>query len=185
MKKIKLILKIIGIWFIVHEVSIIMDGLIDDSIVCEYGIIFGNTVNTDGTLSERLKARTDKGLELYKASKVKKLFVSGGLGKEGFYEAQKMAAYLIDKGVSEADIVIDDDGNTTFLTGLNFKKLNPGSETVIVITQFYHISRAKLALRKAGVKNVGGASPNYFETRDVYSLFREFFGYYKYLIAGG
>ena len=65
-------------------------------------------------------------------------------------------------------------------TGLNFKKLNPDSEKVIVITQFYHISRAKLALKKVGIKNVGGASPDYFESRDFYSLFREFFGYYKY-----
>lgn len=182
MKKVKLILKIIGVWFLIHQIFIIIDGLTDDSMQCEYGIVFGNTVHIDGTLSKRLKARTDKGFELYKASKVKKLFVSGGLGKEGFYEAQKMAEYLIDKGVPPADIIIDDYGNNSFLTALNFKKAYPNAESVIVITQFYHISRAKLALSKVGIKRVGGASPNYFEGRDFYSLFREFFGYYKYLV---
>ncbi|QNK79047.1 YdcF family protein [Winogradskyella sp. PAMC22761] len=183
MKKIKVILILISLWFVIHEVSIIIDGLINEPVKSEYGIIFGNTVNTDGTLSKRLKARTDKGLELYRNSDVKKLFVSGGLGKEGFYEAQIMANYLINNGVLKSDVIIDDHGTNTLLTALNFKKLNSNVKSVVVITQYYHISRAKLALNKVGFKQVSGASPKYFEIRDIYSLFREFFGYYKYLIV--
>jgi uncharacterized SAM-binding protein YcdF (DUF218 family) len=55
---------------------------------------------------------------------------------------------------------------------------------VIVVSQFYHISRSKLAFRKAGIESVGGAHSKFYELRDVYSLFREFFGYYKYLAVG-
>ncbi|MBD0402533.1 YdcF family protein [Flammeovirga sp. EKP202] len=103
------------------------------------------------------------------------------LGKEGHYEAQKMAEYLIQKGIPQQDIIIDDFGNTTWLTAVNFKKLVPNSKSVVVVSQFSHITRCKLAFKKAGIENVSAVSPNYFEWRDFYSLFREFFGFYKYL----
>lgn len=103
------------------------------------------------------------------------------MGKEGFYEAQKMAAFLIEKGVKKQDIIIDNYGNNSWLTAMNFKKIAPNSNSVIIVTQFYHITRCKLAFKKLGIKNITAVSPNYFEFRDLYSLFREFFGYYKYL----
>lgn len=182
MKKAKIILIVISLWFVIHEVSIVIDGLTDEVVNCDYGIIFGNTVNLDGTLSDRLQARTNKGFQLYKNAIVKKLFVSGGLGKEGHYEAEVMVDYLINKGVLKKDIIIDNNGVNTISTALNFKKNIPNAKSAIVITQYYHISRAKLACSKVGIEEVTGASPAYYEKRDAYSLFREFFGYYKYLI---
>lgn len=35
------------------------------------------------------------GLQLYEKNRVKKIIVSGGFGKEGFYEGDKMKEYLI------------------------------------------------------------------------------------------
>lgn len=51
-----------------------------------------------------------------------------------------------------------------------------------IISQFYHISRTKLAFKKVGLDHVNTAHAKYFELRDVYSLVREFFAYYKYLL---
>ncbi|MDH5380788.1 MAG: YdcF family protein [Cyclobacteriaceae bacterium] len=180
--KIKLIGFLLISWFLLHEIIIVVDGLNDNPVKSDYAVIFGNTVNPDGTLSDRLKARVNKGLQLYNDSLVDKIVVSGGLGKEGVYEGAKMSEYLISHGVPGYNVITDDNGNNTLLTVQNFSANFPESSSVIVVSQFYHISRAKLAFRKAGVKKVTGAHPNYYELRDIYSLFREFFGYYKYLL---
>lgn len=182
-RTLKLIFIFLCIWFVAHELIIIIDGLKTQPVKSKYAIIFGNKVNIDGSLSNRLKARLDKALDLYNDSLVEIFFVSGGLGKEGHYEARVMANYLIANGIPEEIVKIDDFGNTTWLTALNFKNMVPHCQSVIVVTQYYHISRAKLACKKAGICQVSDASPNYFEWRDLYSLFREFFSYYKYLIT--
>ena len=52
-------------WFFIHQIIIISDGLIDEEHRSEVAVIFGNTVNKDGSLSPRLKARLDNAIELY------------------------------------------------------------------------------------------------------------------------
>jgi vancomycin permeability regulator SanA len=146
-------------------------------------IIFGNTVNKDGSLSPRLKARLDKGISLYNSEKVSRLFVSGGLGKEGHLEGTKMAEYLISKKIPESQITIDNKGNNTRATAINFKQSFPNVKSVNAVTQYHHISRAKLAFRQAGIETVNGAHAEFWELRDVYSCFREFFAYYGYLVC--
>lgn len=184
MIKLRLFVLLTITWFVVHTLSITFDGLFTSPEVSAYGVILGNKVNTDGTLSLRLQARVDKGLELYQKGIVAQLVVSGGLGKEGYYEAQVMQQYLIEKGVPQSKIIIDDYGNTTRSSAINFIQLLPDAASVVVITQYHHVSRSKLAFKQAGLLQVSGASPFYFEWRDGYSLIREFFAYYKYLLVG-
>ncbi len=168
--------------FLLHEVIIITDGLIDENSDAKVAVILGSKVNTDGSLSGRLKARLDKGLELYQDSVVSELYMSGGLGKEGFYEGTVMADYLISKGVPKNSIKIDNNGINTRNSALNFRRDYPAESKVIVVSQYFHITRTKLAFRQVGVKDVYGIHCEFFELRDPYSAFREFFGLYKYLV---
>ena len=183
-KTIKFLTTLFLVWFIIHEIAITVDGLSDENDKKSFAVIFGTKVNIDGTLSKRLKARLDRGLKLYQDSLTTNIYVSGGLGKEGHYEGTKMAEYLILKGVPENHVFIDNLGNNTRLTSLNFEKDFPDVKSVIVVTQFFHVSRAKLAFEQIGLNDVTGAHANYFELRDIYSSFREFFGYYKYILLG-
>lgn len=169
-------------WFLIHQVVVISDGLNDEEASADVAVVFGNTVNQDGTLSNRLKARLDRGLQLYKDSLVNILFVSGGLGKEGHFEGTKMQEYLVEKGIPEESIIVDNEGNNTNLTVQNFKRRFALNTNVTVVTQFYHVSRAKLAFRKNGFESVHGVHCEYFEGRDFYACIREFFAYYKYLL---
>ncbi len=162
-KSIKLILRILIIWFSIHISIIVIDGLTDDNIKSDVGVIFGNKVNSDGSLSERLEKRLDKGIEMYGDSLIKLIVVSGGLGKEGHYEGTKMYEYLVEKGIPKDKIIIDNLGNTTDATADNFKKMNLKVNSVTVITQYYHISRAKLAFKNNGYDKVYGGHANYFE----------------------
>mgnify|MGYP001251410713 CR=1 FL=1 len=52
-------------------------------------------------------------------------------------------------------------------------------KTAISVSQYFHQTRTKMFFRKQGFHNIESASPNYFECRDFYAIFREFFAYYK------
>ncbi|PHR32161.1 MAG: hypothetical protein COA38_06715 [Fluviicola sp.] len=181
-RPLKIVALLLFTWFSIHQVVIISDGLVDEAQKTEVAVIFGNTVNVDGSLSPRLKKRLNKGIELFNSQKVSKLFVSGGLGKEGHYEGTKMSEYLISKKIPEDVIFVDNRGSNTRSTALNFKQLFTQTKSVTLVSQYHHVSRAKLAFRQVGVENVLGVHCDYFELRDFYSCFREFFAYYIYLI---
>ena len=129
-------------------------------------------------------SRLDKAVELYNNHYFNHLIVSGGLGKEGFDEAKVMKDYLIRAGIPENSIIVDSKGNNTLITAQNSKSIMDSKkfQTAMIITQYYHITRTKLAMHKVGVENVYSAHARIFEIRDIYSLSREFLGYYKYLL---
>lgn len=157
-----------------------MDGLIDSHEQADLAVILGNKVNEDGTLSKRLEKRLECGLTLYKNGQVKKILVSGGLGKEGFYEGTKMKGYLLKNGVPDAAILVDNKGNNTIATVENTLRLKDSLnfQSLIVVSQYFHLTRTKMLFRKRHFDNVSSVSPTYFEIRDIYSLLREFFAYY-------
>lgn len=168
------------LWFLGHILYITIDGLCKNENNADIVVILGNKVNEDGTLSKRLEKRLECGLHLYQNGQVKRIIVSGGLGKEGFYEGDKMKEYLIEKSVPDSLIIIDNYGNNTRATVKNTLKLKDSLsfESIIVVSQYFHLTRTKMLFKKQGFKNVSSASPKYFEFRDFYSLCREFVAYY-------
>jgi len=171
------------IWFVIHSTIIIIDGLIDNKRKADIVVILGTKVNEDGSLSPRLIKRLECGLNICNSGRVKRIIVSGGLGKEGFYEGDKMKDFLVEKGISDSIIIVDNMGDNTRLTVLNTLKTKDSLhfKSIIVVSQYFHISRIKMLFRKAGFQNVNSASPRYFEMLDFYSLVREFFAFYSQL----
>lgn len=168
------------LWIFLHLSYTIIDGLWDRGQSADVAVIMGNKVNPDGTLSRRLAERVNCGLQLYQAGRVKKLIVSGGLGKEGHYEGDKMRDYLLARGVPDSVVIVDNKGNNTTLSVLNVLKMQDSLsiKSVLVVSQYFHLTRSKMLFRKQGFKAVSGVSPWYFEWRDVYALGREMVGYY-------
>ncbi|QHT67836.1 YdcF family protein [Rhodocytophaga rosea] len=177
---IKVLFIILSVWVLLHLASITIDGLTDTGQKADMAVIMGSKVNEDGTLSTRLEKRLACGLHLYKAGRVNKLLVSGGLGKEGFYEGDKMKAYLLEHGVPATSIIVDNYGNNTTATVENTLQLKDSLHytSLIVVSQYFHVTRTKMLFRKRGFENVSSVSPLYFEWRDIYSLAREFAAYY-------
>ncbi|WP_232242456.1 YdcF family protein [Paenibacillus sp. GSMTC-2017] len=173
------------VWFIIHSTFVIIDGLNDELKLVDVAVVLGNKVEVNGQPSERLKARLDKSVELYNGGYFTNIIVSGGIGKEGFDEAKVMKSYLIDKGLPEDKIIEDNNGYNSYMTAQNTSKIMDELEfdSAMVITQYFHISRTKLAFRKMDIKEVYSAHANIFEFRDIYSIIREFPAYYKYLLA--
>lgn len=176
----KVLLILFLLWFFGHVLYITIDGLSDNGKKADIAVILGNKVNEDGTLSERLEKRLECGLSLYQNHRIKKIIVSGGLGKEGYYEGDKMKAFLMANKVPDSVIIVDNLGNNTRATVDNTLKLKDSLhfESILVVSQYFHVTRTKMLFKERGFQNVSSVSPNYFEFKDVYSILREFAGYY-------
>ena len=164
-------------------ILIVSDGLIDNANKSDLIVILGNKVELNGTPSLRLQSRLNKGYDLFTEGFAPLILVSGGLGKEGYDEAEIMKNYLIDRGISKDVIITDNKGIDSFKTAINTKQiLTEGNlNSVLIVSNYYHISRTKLAFKKSGVEKVSEAHANYFEIRDLYSIPREIIGYCYYL----
>jgi vancomycin permeability regulator SanA len=178
-------LLIVIVWFILHTLISLCIGLRDNVQSADVIVVFGNTVNTDGTPSKRLQARLDKAVELYNNNSGKYILVSGGFGKEGFDESQVMAEYLFIKGIPKEKVVLDPNGVNTQATVDNTVSIlkDKNFNSVIVVSQYHHIPRILLTFRFVQDVQVYHAHANYWEARDIYSTVREFIAYYKYLFS--
>ena len=154
---------------------IVIEGLSDDIQTSDVAVILGSKVELNGQPSARLIARLDKAQALYTAKVVKNFIVSGGTGKEGFDEATVMHDYLVRAGIPAAAIIVDSNGDNTQDTARNCASLMKahGFKSVIIVTQYFHISRTRLALHAYGINEVHSAHAQFFELRDIYSIARE------------
>jgi vancomycin permeability regulator SanA len=122
--------------------------------------------------------------QLYRAGRIKRIFVSGGKGEYGVHEGDAMKKYLVRNNISERNIIADNNGNNSYLTAKDFILLNDSLHfnSAIVVSSFYHITRCKYIIKKLGFKNVEGFASDKYFWQDGYGLLREFFAFYKYLI---
>jgi vancomycin permeability regulator SanA len=178
---IKRVSLVLALWFLFETIITVSLGIssLPNEFTPNVIVVFGNKVNVDGSLSERLESRMLRALEMNKKFPNAELFVSGGLEKEGHLEGTKMANYLIKNGVSKDRISIDNEGYNSLATIENLKE-DFGNKKVLFVSQFYHLRRIEVIAEKLGFAQFESTAPNYFEFRDFYSLFREFFAIYKY-----
>ncbi|MGE5549762.1 MAG: YdcF family protein [Bacteroidota bacterium] len=170
--------------FLAGAIAIGAIGLHDHVAEADLAVVPGNTINPDGTPSKRLQGRLDAALVLFNSGHCRAILVSGGIGSEGYDEAEVMKAYLVANGVPASAIFTDNQGVNTFETARYTAKLvrEKGFNRPILVSQFFHIARFKVALGKHGLQSGGNVHSRYYELRDVYSLAREVFGCVGYAI---
>ena len=187
-KRIKGVITIIVVlcvlFMLLPAAAIVYDGLTDEMAPCDTAIVLGNEVLPDGRPSPRLQARLDKTVELFNQKMFPHIIASGGTGPAGYDEAKTMRRYLLERGVPDSSITADSAGQNTYATARNASLLmkEKGFKSAFVISQYFHISRCRLALRKFGVTKVSAAHANFFEARDIYSTLREVIAFYAYLL---
>ena len=87
-------------------------------------------------------------------------------------------------GIPGDRVILNSAGNTTWLSALNTARIMQqlNMSQVLVVSQYFHLPRARLALQRFGVETVYSGHPDFFEWRDLYSAPREFLGYWSYLL---
>lgn len=169
--------------FVMTALALIFDGLSNNVQKSDAIVILGNKVELNGVPSARLASRLDKGVELYNNQIAPTIIVTGGTGVEGFDEAKTMKQYLVDKGIPAESILVDSQGINTFESAKNIQKIvqEKNLTSVLVVSNYYHISRTVFIFEKNTVPKVYSAHANFFELRDLYSIPREVIGFYYYM----
>lgn len=170
-------------WF-VAVVLICLKGMTAPYGDADLAVIPGNALEDDGTPGPILVARLDTALQCHRAGQCPTLFVSGAIEGPGLNEAQAMRTWLIDHGVAQDAIVVDEHGNNTLASARNaiaFMRKH-GMRRVMLVTQSYHLPRARLAIERAGAPVVYGAYPHHFRAMDAYWSWREVPAYAFYFV---
>ena len=120
---------------------------------CDAVIVLGAMVRGD-TPSAILKARLDKGCELYFSGAADRIIMSGDHGRTDYDEVNAMKAYAVSKGVPEEHIFTDHAGFDTYDSMYRAKAIFL-CEKVIVVTQAFHINRAVFLGNALGLETYG------------------------------
>ena len=184
LKKIFLILFTLILLYLISMLIIIFSGLKDHLFKADLIVVLGSKVSPDGDPSLGLSVRLNKAIDVYNEGYAPKILVSGGTGKEGYDESLAMADYLIKRGVPPSSIIRDTKGNNTRATAKHAYEYMQQQQlsSVIIVSQYYHIARTKLAFKKLGIKQIGYASPLYSSIRDLYAVPREIIAYPIYAL---
>ena len=125
-------------------------------------IVLGAGVHGD-VPSRHLAKRLDKALEYHEKNPDALILVSGGKGtQESVTEASAMSRYLIQRGVPEDKIIMEEAAASTFenfkfslnIIAQNYGTRFGGEYKVAFITNDFHVYRAEKLAEKAGLKNV-------------------------------
>lgn len=120
-----------------------------------YLVIFGAAVRTDGTPSGTLQRRIDGALAAARGEPDPWFVTTGGLGREGFVEAEVMARRLVAAGVPQDRILIEGQARDT-LESVEFCHAllagRGGVDELLVCTSPYHQPRCALLLALRGYR---------------------------------
>ncbi len=135
-------------------------------------LVLGAKVKANGEMSPMLKERVDLGIEIYQKGLAKKIIMSGDHGREDYDEVNTMKSYAVEQGVPSEDIFMDHAGFSTYESMYRAKEIFQ-TDTVIVVTQKYHLYRAIYDAQAFSMKATGVACDQAVYHGDRYRKLRE------------
>lgn len=153
----------------------------------DYLIVLGAWSGKKGQIPPLLKGRVDEAVIYYRRNEGRpKFVVSGGQGPdETISEAAAMKDYLLSLGIPNEQIIVEDQSRNT-LQNMQFSKRLIETDwkgtkppKIVFSTNNYHVLRALLYARKAGLSATGVGSPTSFFFLPS-ALIREFIALLNY-----
>lgn len=130
-------------------------------------LILGAGVYSNKTLTPILQDRVDTAISVYKQGLATKILVSGDNSKLSYNEVVPVHEYLVSAGIPASDIFLDYAGFDTYDSMYRARTIFQ-VESVIVVTQAFHLPRAVYIAQALGIKAQGietqgtdGTSMNY------------------------
>lgn len=135
-----------------------------------------------------LTERTLKGLTYYNEGKTKTIVLSGGQGPgEPVSEAEAMKLVVSDastKTEAAPTVMLEQESTSTVENIYHAKSLVPDAQSIVLVSDEYHLARAVLIAKNAGFREVSwdAPEPGYYPTRDlIYYYLREVVAVLAYL----
>lgn len=136
-------------------------SLLDEAQKADVIVVLG-AAEYNGRPSPVLRARLDHAFELYQKDMAPLLLTSGGAGGDPqFTEGQVGRDYLVRLGVPSEDIVVEGEGDSTVHTIVAVSEImrRMGLRSAIIVSDGYHIYRAKRILQHEGMIVFGSPRP--------------------------
>ncbi len=177
------------IYYLLHltqfAISMILCNLSRPSLNQDYIIVLGCRVS-EGRVTPMLARRMDKAIAFYSRQKAvgmpPKLVLSGGKGPdEACAEAEAMRDYALERGIPDSDLLIEVRSASTLENMVFSKEIMDGDSAgkpyrCIYATNNYHVLRAGIYARKAGLKISGiGAKTKFYYLPNA--ILREYIAY--------
>ncbi len=160
------------------------DGLRDREGPADVGVVLGSLVTRHGEPTRGLAARLERGREAWRAGRVPRLIVSGGVDRSGLHEVPIMRRWLLAHGVPDSCVVEDLGGRNTWATARNTAAWMRahGARSVLVVSDFYHLPRCRLAFARRGVRVVRTAHSVDVSWLELWATAREVPALFKYAL---
>ena len=143
-------------------------------------IVLGAAINTPA-----LYNRTLEGLHLYEQGKADVMVLSGGkISDADISEAQYMEKVIKQNATSTVAYVLEDQSHNTYENIHNSQKLLGDKDSVIIVSDEFHLARGVVLAKRAGFKTVywSAPQPTYYETPELRRYyFREFIAMLSYI----
>ena len=154
---------------------------IDEAQPADVIVVLG-AAEYNGRPSPVFRARLDHARELHRRKLAPRIFTIGGAGGDPrFTEGEVARDYLVKQGVPSEDIIVDERGDTTVHSIIIVSEVmkRMGLETAILVSDGYHIFRAKRILEDRGVTVYGSPRPENPKSRwgEKWLYFRQAFAY--------
>jgi uncharacterized SAM-binding protein YcdF (DUF218 family) len=114
----------------------------------------------DGRPSAVLKARLDTTLQVWEGGVAPLIIVTGGkLPGDRFTESEASRNYLVERGVPEAAILLENEGSTTQTSLEHAAEIARAHdvESVLIVTDGFHMFRSRLIAERSGLDTTGVA----------------------------
>jgi uncharacterized SAM-binding protein YcdF (DUF218 family) len=144
-------------------------------------IVLGAAINTPA-LYERAK----RGLELYEEGKADTMVLSGGrISDSDISEAQYMEKVIQGNTTQPVRYILEENSHSTYDNIYNSKaKLSDTADSVIIVSDEFHLARAVLLAKRAGFEKVYWSAPEpfYYSHQNLRFYYtREFFAMLSYI----
>lgn len=130
----------------------------------DYVIVLGAKVKTGGVPSRSLANRLDVAAQYLQQHEHVKAIVSGGQGAdEDQTEASVMFEVLVEKGIDQDRIILEEQSTSTYENLLYSKELLPeGAKSITIISNDFHLKRATFLAEKLDMTadTVAAPTPN-------------------------
>lgn len=137
-------------------------------------VVMGCAPNDDGTLSDCLKRRVDRGVALLQEGRADSLVLTGGELHGLEAEARVAARYALKRGAPGKAIVLEPFSQNTWENARNTLSL-ARPKAVIVVTDTSHVLRATACFSRLGVATSASGVVESSRSRRFFAAVRELF----------
>jgi uncharacterized SAM-binding protein YcdF (DUF218 family) len=144
---------IVSTVFVVTYRSIAGWSVRDETRSADVMLVLGAAVWPDEQPGPALRARTERAIELYQDGYASSLILSGGLGRHPPEEAEVMRRLVVESGIPAEAIALEKQAHSTWESMVHTEVImrQRGWETVLVVTDPFHMKRSLLMARDNGL----------------------------------